>query len=118
MVIVVPALTQSQYTHDRVVATVIMAFVGLSAPDMAHGVHAPGDMMLKEDADEPTPEETGESSKPTSAENTTQNRRNEQAQQDPETKELADDPQIWISLEIRDIALLIGLFNTKQPAEV
>ncbi len=118
VMIVVPAFAECQNADNRIVPAVIMAVIGLRTPDVAYRIHAPGDMMLEEDSDESAPEEAGQCSEPAAAENAAQNRRDEQAQENPERKQLADDLKITIGLEIRNIALLIRLFDAKQPTEM
>lgn len=118
MVVVVPSFTQRQDTDNRIVAAVIMAFIGLAAPDMADRVDAPGDMMLEEDPDETTPEEPGEGTEPCAADDTAENCWNDETQQYPEWEQITDQLQILVGSEIGDVSSLVGLFDPEQPAEV
>src|SRR6187401_1772306 len=57
VVVVVPALAEGEEGDDGVVAAVVAGAEGTRAPEVAHGVHAPGDVVHEEDADQAAPEE-------------------------------------------------------------
>ena len=118
MVVVVPAFAQCQDTDYWVVAAVVMAFIGLTSPDVADRVDAPGDVMLKEDPHQAAPEESCEGSEPCSTDDAAEDRWNDEAQQNPEREQIADQSQILVRFEIGNVSILIRLFDLEEPTKM
>ena len=57
VVVVVPAFAQGQDAEEPVVAALVVGVVGASAPEVADGVDAPGDVMHHEKTHKAAPDE-------------------------------------------------------------
>src|SRR5579859_6970142 len=87
VVIVVPAFAHRQHSKHEVVPAMILVRIRLLSPQMAHGVHTPGNMVNKKQTHQATPDKTKEDSHPAPGHNPTHGCWNCQTQDDPEGKE-------------------------------
>src|SRR6185295_5576223 len=102
----------------EVVAAFIAALEWARAPDVADGVDAPCQVVNEEDAYHAAPERAQEHARPRHREQSSQRGGDEQADEDPERKELARGPDHRILAQIADVADEAGRALVEDPADV
>ena len=116
VMVVVPSLTQCQHAHDRIVSAVIMAFIGLAAPDVADRVHTPCDMMFEEDPNESPQRNPVKAPNHVPLITPPRTAGMIRLSSHPEGEEITDDLEILVGFQIGDVPILIRLFRSEQPA--
>lgn len=89
---VVPAFAEGEDTEYHVVTALIIAPVGPQTPKMASRVHAPRNMVNKEDSHQPSPDESCPDTQPASFNQSADHRWNREAEDDLERGEHVYNP--------------------------
>ena len=118
MMVVVPAFAEGEHTEDDVIAAFILAAKGSATPQMANRVDAPCDVMHQENASQSSPQEAEQGTHPTHGEQSTENRRDQKAHQNPKREEIADGAEHRAGGQIGHIFLQAGSVRFKEPATV
>lgn len=99
VVVVVPALTESEEPDDPVVPALIRRFERPPAKRMADGVHAPRNVRCEKYAYEASPQKSGE---------TAESKGYEECKRDPEKVQAVDEHDESVAKKIRGVLLRIG----------
>ena len=113
MVVVMPAFAQRQYANDRIITTVVSAFIRLLAPDMANAVDTPRHVVFEADTDDAAPEQACQCAHPRTSDDTAKHGWNGESDGDPQWEEPVNELQVCIGDQVGNVAIQIWLFDVK-----
>jgi hypothetical protein len=96
----------------------VIASEGLRAPEVTDGIHAPGDVVDKEDADQPPPDQARPNTHPGSGKQPAQHGWNQQTEPRPNWEQHADPTEQFALAQVLDIAAQVGRVRMEEPAHV
>src|SRR5258706_5073172 len=113
-----PSFAHSEYTEDHVISRFVVAAEGLGAPQVTDRVDAPGDVVDEEDARQPAPDEAEEGTGPTHGEQAAQDGGDQESDEHPDGKGVADPPQDPALHQVGNVVVDLGLILVEEPTDV
>ena len=123
MMIVVPSFAECEHSDEDVVPALVTTSVGLRSPDVAHRIHATGDVVNHHDPNQTTPDEPQESAEPEALADqeirqSTEDRRNHEADSDPEGEQAADGPDSSVPDQVGNVTIQRFPGSVEDPPDM
>lgn len=115
---IVPTFAEGQDAENGIIPARIAAAEGPTAPHVTGRIDAPSDVVNQAHTNQSAPDETVQRSHPGHRNQAADDGRNEQAQSDPQRKELAGEHQRFAGANVLGVAVEFRRFGVEEPADV